>query len=274
MERIVNKPIAGTFGWLHMGGVTVDLPEKPQQRRYDLPAGETRTVVLEENAAFARIEIELAENACLHFIQAGGAEKERACTDIHVRAADNAQFHWYRLVLDQRETYDNCSVSLEGKGSSFTADIGYDLNGNDRYDVNCEAIHLGKCTKSRIASSGVLTDRASKLLRGTIDFRTGCTGSVGSESEDVLLLSETVRNQSVPVILCSEEDVVGDHGASIGRPDENLLYYMESRGIREDEALKMLAEARIESVISRIPDEEIRDRIRTAIYKAHPAVRG
>ena len=138
--------------------------------------------------------------------------------------------------------------------------------------MNCEAIHLGKCTKSRIASSGVLTDRASKLLRGTIDFRTGCTGSVGSESEDVLLLSETVRNQSVPVILCSEEDVVGDHGASIGRPDENLLYYMESRGIREDEALKMLAEARIESVISRIPDEEIRDRIRIAIYKVHPTV--
>ncbi len=261
MERIVNKPIAGTFGWLHMGGTAVDLPERPQQTRYDLPAGETRTVVMEENAAFARIDIELAENACLHFIQTGGA-KERTCADIHVRLADNAQFHWYRLVLDQRETYDNCSVRMEGNGSSFTADIGYDLNGYEKYDVNCEAIHLGRRTESRIASSGVLKDRAAKLLRGTIDFRNGCTGSVGSESEEVLLLSETVRNQSIPVILCAEEDVVGDHGASIGRPDENLLYYMESRGIREEEALKMLAKAQIESVIGRIPDEEIRDRIR------------
>ena len=130
------------------------------------------------------------------------------------------------------------------------------------YDVNCEAVHTGKRTGSRILSSGVLADEADKLLRGTIDFKSGCAGAVGNESEEVLLLSENIRNRSVPVILCDEEDVVGNHGASIGRPDENLLYYMESRGLRADEAVELLAAAKLAAVVNRIPDEKIREEIR------------
>ena len=91
--------------------------------------------------------------------------------------------------------------------------------------------------------------------RADVDF----VASVGNESEDVLLLSEEVRNQSVPVILCSEEDVVGNHGASIGRPDEDMLFYMETRGVDEETACEMLAQAKIDSVIRKIPDASIRD---------------
>ena len=104
-------------------------------------------------------------------------------------------------------------------------------------------------------------------MRGTIDFRTGCSGSVGNETEDVLLLSEEVRNQSVPVILCSEEDVVGNHGASIGRPDEDMLFYMETRGVDEETACEMLARAKIDSVIGRIPDESVREKIRAKVQR-------
>ena len=129
------------------------------------------------------------------------------------------------------------------------------------------AIHTGKRTQSAISASGVLADKASKLMRGTIDFRTGCSGSVGNETEDVLLLSEEVRNQSVPVILCSEEDVVGNHGASIGRPDEDMLFYMETRGVDEETACEMLARAKIDSVIGRIPDESVREKIRAKVQR-------
>ena len=78
-----------------------------------------------------------------------------------------------------------------------------------------------------------------------------------------------MRNQSVPVILCSEEDVVGNHGASIGRPDEGLLFYMETRGIDEETACEMLAQAKSDSVIGKIPDPLIREEVRD---KIHPQV--
>ena len=187
--------------------------------------------------------------------------------NVRVKCGDKAYFGWYRVVLGGAESYDNCSVTLAGKESSFSANVCYRLDGTEKYDLNCEAIHTGKRTQSAISASGVLADKASKLMRGTIDFRTGCSGSVGNETEDVLLLSEEVRNQSVPVILCSEEDVVGNHGASIGRPDEDMLFYMETRGVDEETACEMLARAKIDSVIGRIPDESVREKIRAKVQR-------
>ena len=262
MEMTVNKPLAETYGWLGVGEKKISLPEEPHKEEISLAAGEERTVYA-ENPSAVEYEISLAEKATLHFVQlsAGGAASP-VYNRVLVHAADGAHFAWYRLALGGGEAYDNCSVLLAGEGSRFDAHIAYHLKKQDLYDINCEAIHTGRRTESAIQASGVLADEASKLLRGTIDFRSGCAGAVGNESEDVLLLSDEVRNRSVPVILCGEEDVVGNHGASIGRPDESLLYYMETRGVPEEEALKLLAQAKIEAVLGRIPDEALRDLVR------------
>ena len=74
-------------------------------------------------------------------------------------------------------------------------------------------------------------ERAKKVFRGTIDFKRGSAGSVGSENETVLLLGEDAENKTVPVILCAEENVEGSHGATIGELDEDTLFYFASRGI-------------------------------------------
>ncbi len=269
MEKTVNRPIAGTFGWLRAGGTKIELPDREERREIRLAAGESRTVVLEDGETPLYVEADLEEGSTLNLVHLpGGPESGDPCgspacagpvySDIHVRCGKNAQFHWYRLVRGSKETYDNCSAVLEGRGSQFTADVGYRLCGNEKYDANCEAVHRGEKTQSRIFASGVLSDTAYKLFRGTIDFRKGCAGSSGTETEDVLLADETVRNLSVPVILCAEEDVAGNHGATIGRPDENLVYYLASRGLETEKALEMLAQAKLDAVINRIPDEEIR----------------
>ncbi|MDD5923128.1 MAG: SufD family Fe-S cluster assembly protein, partial [Eubacteriales bacterium] len=64
-----------------------------------------------------------------------------------------------------------------------------------------------------------------------------------------------VINQTIPVILCTEEDVEGVHGATIGRLAQDMMFYMESRGISEEEIYRMMSRARIESAASAIPDE-------------------
>ena len=74
----------------------------------------------------------------------------------------------------------------------------------------------------------VVCDLYDKILRGTIDFRRGAKRGVGHESEDVLLSSPHARNRTAPLILCGEEEVEGQHAASIGRLDEAKLYYLRS----------------------------------------------
>ena len=87
------------------------------------------------------------------------------------------------------------------------------------------------------------------------DFKTGSSGAVGAETEDVLLLGETVVNKTVPLILCAEEDVKGSHGATIGQLDEEMLFYLGSRGISEEKAVDLMAGARIGRIIREIGDE-------------------
>ena len=64
--------------------------------------------------------------------------------------------------------------------------------------------------------------QAHKVFRGSIDFKRGASGAKGTESEQVLLLGDDVINQTIPLILCAEEDVEGNHGAAIGELDEEL----------------------------------------------------
>ena len=176
--------------------------------------------------------------------------------DIGVQCEENARFELVRLILGGQATYDGCAAALAGDASAFTAEIGYQLSGQNRLDMNYEAVHTGRRTESAIHASGVLRDRADKLFRGTIDLRKGCSGSVGNETEDVLLMDETVRNRTVPVILCGEEDVVGNHGATIGRLDEGLIFYLQSRGMEREDIYELCARARIDAVIRKIPDPD------------------
>ena len=110
-------------------------------------------------------------------------------------------------------------------------------------------------------STGVLAGDAFKLFRGSIDFLPGCAGAKGEEQEDVLLLGEEVTNQTIPLILCGEEDVEGNHGATIGRLDERMLFYLASRGIPAQQARRLLAHARVDALAQRLPQalaEEVR----------------
>ena len=68
-------------------------------------------------------------------------------------------------------------------------------------------------------------------------------------------------NKTMPVILCQEEDVDGRHGATIGQLGEELLFYMQSRGIDEEEAKKIMIKARLESVARMIPNPEIMQKV-------------
>ena len=126
--------------------------------------------------------------------------------------------------------------------------------------MNFVEFQKGKKTNSNLDVKGILRDEAFKIFRGTIDFIRGCAGSKGSELEDVLLLDDTIVNQTIPLILCDEEDVEGDHGATIGQIDDEKLFYLKSRGIKEEDIYEMLAKARLHSVISKISDEEIRNK--------------
>jgi Fe-S cluster assembly scaffold protein SufB len=94
-----------------------------------------------------------------------------------------------------------------------------------------------------------------------VDFITGCVEAKGVENEDVLLLDEDAVNKTVPLILCTEEAVEGEHGATIGKLSDEILFYLNTRGIEEKMAYKLISAGRMASIINLIPKESLRKEI-------------
>ena len=177
-------------------------------------------------------------------------------SDTGCRLSDNASFEIVQVFVGRGSLYDGIRTELIGNNSAFTADIGYLGAKKQNIDINLISNHIGKKTNSGIRVDGALKDEASKLFRGSIDFKNGSSGSVGAETENVLLLGEDVRNKTIPLILCAEEDVNGSHGATIGELDEETLFYYASRGIDKKNAEDIMTKGRIEVIIRKINDED------------------
>lgn len=176
--------------------------------------------------------------------------------DLKVECGKNAVFELTTLLLGDGNAYSDNLVQLCGDKSGIVTEVGYIGKNSQLIDYNIAVNHFGKDTNSEITASGALMDSAKKTFRGTIDFKNGSSGSVGSENETVLMLGDDVVNKTVPLILCAEENVEGTHGATIGELDEATLFYFESRGIDKDTAQNIMARASAEKLIREMNDEE------------------
>ncbi len=171
--------------------------------------------------------------------------------------AEGAEVTFSQIHLGAKDVYSGLHCVLEGDNSSFRSDFAYFCGKNQHLDINHVVPQFGKKTECRMYVNGTLADNAQKTYRGTIDFKNGCAGAFGDEQEQVLLLSPEVKNNSIPVILCDEEDVEGEHGASIGRLGEDVLFYMQSRGISKDAAEKLIAKSKIQVLLNKIEDSSV-----------------
>lgn len=185
--------------------------------------------------------------------------------DVGSNVSDGAVFEFVNIVLGGEKNFVGCNASLLGDNSSFVCDTGYICQNKQNLDINYRADQISKKTQSKINVGGVLGKGGAKTFRGTIDFKVGSSGSVGAETEDVLTIGDDVVNKSVPLILCGEEDVEGQHGATIGSLSDEVLYYMNSRGIDKPTAIRMAAHANVMKTASKIEDKKLVARIEEEI---------
>ena len=181
--------------------------------------------------------------------------------DLGVSTEPNAQIEIVRLDIGAGRVYNGANASLIGKGSSLNLKGAFYLPEGALKDTNYIAQHIGEQTFSKMEVSGLLDRDSEKSFRGTLDFKKGSKGSMGSENEDIIFLDEIKSNKSVPLILCGEEDVDGVHGASIGQISQEVLFYLNARGLTEQEARTLVTKSKLKKLSDAIPDEAIREKI-------------
>ena len=174
---------------------------------------------------------------------------------------DDARVTVRHVVLGGSFTATGLAADLRGDRSRIDIDTSYLGAGADVRDFNYIVRHRGKKTECNLDANGVLTGTSKKILRGTIDLMHGAKGAQGNERETVLLANKGVDNKTVPMILCDEDDVAGNHGATIGHVRPEQLLYMGCRGLSEKQAEELFISAKLEDAAITAPDEQMRDNV-------------
>ena len=214
------------------------------------------------------IEVEAEENSNVKiFLSQRFSLDIFSIQSVYYKVKKNANVEFIQVDLGSKKNYLSYIGELAEKEANVSINSIYFGKNNQKLDFNYVANQIGQATNYDLSIKGALADRAQKTCRATIDFKRGSSTSKGSEQEYVTLLSDDIRNVAVPILLCTEDDVEGLHAASAGKIDEDILFYIMSRGFSETEAKRLILESKFAETIDLIDNEEIRKRVYTTLSK-------
>jgi FeS assembly protein SufD len=204
-------------------------------------------VFAKENSEITVVKVQRMNDSSIHF-------------DSNVAfVGREAKVNWVTIEMGSKINVTNYYSTLKEENASSDLHSAYLVDGNRIQDIYYTVNHFGRRSKSNMDIKGVIKDRARKVFRGNIDFKKGAVKAKGAQNEDVLLLDPTVKVDSIPMLLCEEEDVDGAHAASVGQMNEDKLFYLMSRGFNEKEAKKLVIEAKFSPIFDKVPVKELRE---------------
>ena len=179
----------------------------------------------------------------------------------------NSKIKYTLVDFGGEKSITNYYSNLLGESSENVLNTMYLGKGNQLFDLNYIGELRGEKTNIDIEVQGALKDKAQKHFKGTIDFKKGAKKAKGNEDESCMLLSDTAKSLALPMLLCSEEDVEGNHSSSAGKVSEKELFYMMSRGFEYKEAMKLMVRAKFNKILESIKNEELKNEISYEIDK-------
>ena len=186
---------------------------------------------------------------------------------IENRLEKNSKVKYTIIDIGGKTSVSNYYSNIIGENADNDLKSIYLGIGEQRKDINYIAELRGIKTNIDIDVQGALKDSAKKNFKGTIDFKKGSKKAKGNENEYCMLLSDKAKSIALPMLLCTEEEVEGNHSTASGKVDEKQLFYIMTRGISYKEAVKLIVKSKFNKIIERILDEKLKNEILSEIDK-------
>ena len=180
---------------------------------------------------------------------------------------ENADIQYNIIDFGGKNSVTNYYSNLKGDFAKNSLNTIYLGNKESVIDINYIMECYGIKTNANINVKGAINDKCKKHFKGTIDFKKGAKKAIGDEKEYCTILSDTAKSISLPILLCTEEDVEGSHSAAAGKIDKKQLFYLMSRGLTKQEAQKLIIRAGFNEIIENIKNQEIKEFIIKEIDK-------
>jgi Fe-S cluster assembly protein SufD len=143
----------------------------------------------------------------------------------------------------------------------------YFASGHQHLDHDTQQNHLAPNTTSDLLYKGALLDHSRSVWQGMIYVAPGALGTDGYQANRNLILTKGARADSIPGLEILADDVRCTHGATVGKIDESLLFYLLSRGIPKKDAEQLIVMGFFAPIMERIPFEGVRNRFLDAIQE-------
>ncbi len=209
----------------------------------------------------AMSEVHVDEDASLDIvcIQNETAHGLHCVNSKEIRLKKNSKFNMTAISLSGKLIRNNVRATLEDEN------IHCDLRGlyygkdNDTIDNNFLVEHKAEHCESNQLIKGILKDESNGIFTGKIYVHPGANKTNAYQKNNNLLLSSSATINSRPQLEIYADDVKCSHGATNGQMDENALYYLKSRGLKEETANSFLQYAFLAEVIRNIKNDGIRE---------------
>lgn len=212
------------------------------------------------------VEIQLMQNASMKFVelQSWGRHvwnfsHERA------RVERGGNLDWIFGAIGSRLTKNFTELDLAGEGAQGRMSGFYFTDGNQHLDHDTQQNHLAPHTTSDLLFKGALKGKSRSVWQGMIYVAPGAQKTDGYQANRNLVLSDGARADSIPGLEILADDVRCTHGATVGKLEQEPLFYLKSRGIPQAEAEKMVVEGFFDPIFQRIPFEGVRERFQQYI---------
>ncbi|WP_213318797.1 SufD family Fe-S cluster assembly protein [Chlamydiifrater volucris] len=170
-------------------------------------------------------------------------------------ANESSQIWSVSALMQERSSILTYVCSRENNFSSGVLDCRYQLLGSRAYAevlgsvkdpkklfLKVAMLHKAAETGSRQTIKSLLREGSSFSFEGDIVIDPDCEASEAYQKHDSLLLEESASVVTIPRLQIFTDNVKASHGATVGKPDESVIFFMRSRGISEDRAKEVFLE--------------------------------
>ncbi len=170
-------------------------------------------------------------------------------------AQEGATMEWVDCNLGSKLTMKDPSIYLTGeRAHGEVLSIAFAGEGQHQ-DAGAKIIHAAPKTTSSIFSKSISKDGGRSTYRGLLEVADGATETRSKVVCDALLLDEDSRSDTYPTIRIDANDADIGHEATVSKVGDDMLFYLQSRGLSEEEASKMIVNGFIEPVTKELPME-------------------
>ncbi|HZC05420.1 MAG TPA: Fe-S cluster assembly protein SufD [Ktedonobacterales bacterium] len=213
------------------------------------------------------LEIIARQGARLRYI--GTQRWGRNVFDFHTERAvvgNDTEVTLQTIELGSQLSKGRVESILQGNGAHAKLLGLYIEDGKQHLDRYTLQDHIGANCVSDLLFKGVLTDEARSVFSGMIRVHPTGKGTAAYQQNRNLLLSRHARADSIPNLEIGANDIIGcSHGATVGKVDEEQLFYLMCRGLSRLAVTHLIVEGFVDPIISEAPIASLRDSLRQEI---------